>query len=61
MKPDRRSLAALVELAALWGAILATTVAFFRIKPVAGALLVPYQAWTTFAGALNAEVWRRNR
>ena len=57
----RRLDLALVELAALWAAILATTVAFLRIKPVAGALMLPYQAWTTFAGALNASVWRRNR
>lgn len=57
----RRLDLALVELGALWGAILATTVAFFRIRPAAGLLLLPYQAWTTFAGALNAAVWQRNR
>jgi len=28
---------------------------------VAGALLVPYLAWVTFATALTAAVWRLNR
>jgi tryptophan-rich sensory protein len=27
----------------------------------AGAALVPYAAWTGFATALNASIWRRNR
>jgi translocator protein len=45
----------------LWAAIAATAVRFYRIKPVAGLLLVPYLAWSTFASVLNVTVWRMNR
>jgi tryptophan-rich sensory protein len=51
---------ALVVLIALWMAIVVTTVLFFRRSIVAGALLLPYLAWCTFAGALNAAIWRMN-
>ncbi len=52
---------ALAEIVPLWGMLAATVVQFFRIRPAAGLLLLPYLAWTTFATALNAEVWRLNR
>ncbi len=52
--------AAFAELVALWLAIVATTVAFFRVRPLAGALMLPYLAWASFAGALNLAVWRLN-
>jgi len=32
----------------------------WRIRPVAGALLIPYLAWLIFAAALNFEVMRMN-
>jgi tryptophan-rich sensory protein len=51
---------ALAELLVLWAAILGTIIAFRRIRPLAGALLVPYLAWVAFAGLLNAEIARRN-
>jgi benzodiazapine receptor len=51
---------ALAELVVLWAAILAMLLAFRRVRPVAGALLGPYLAWVTFAGALNYAVWRMN-
>lgn len=51
---------ALADLVALWVAIVATAVAFRRVRPVAGGLLLPYLAWVTFAGALNLEIWRLN-
>ena len=51
---------ALVEIAVLWLAIAATTVAFFARRTAAGALMLPYLAWTTFAMALNFEIWRLN-
>jgi tryptophan-rich sensory protein len=51
---------ALLGIALLWGAILATLVAFWRVRPLAGALLVPYLAWVSFAAALNAAIWRLN-
>ena len=52
---------ALVEIVVLWVAIAATLWAFWRIRPAAGALLVPYLAWVTFATALNAGFWWLNR
>jgi len=44
----------------LWVAVLATMLAFWRVAPAAGWLLVPYQLWITFAGALNLAIWRLN-
>ncbi|MFW5867542.1 MAG: TspO/MBR family protein, partial [Armatimonadota bacterium] len=38
-----------------------TIVLFWRIRPVAGALLVPYLAWVSFATYLNASIWWLNR
>jgi tryptophan-rich sensory protein len=52
--------AGLAVIVVLWTAVAATTVAFARIRPLAGFLLVPYLAWVTFATALNAEIARRN-
>lgn len=51
---------ALVELAALLVALVLTLVAFWRIDRLAGALLAPYLAWSSFAFALNAAIWRLN-
>jgi tryptophan-rich sensory protein len=45
----------------MWIAILVTTVVFFTRRMAAGALMLPYLAWVTFATALTWEVWRRNR
>jgi tryptophan-rich sensory protein len=53
--------AALLEIVVLWGAILATMLAFFRHCAPAGWLLLPYLAWVTFAAALNAAIWHLNR
>jgi translocator protein len=52
---------ALVEISLMWIAIVATTVAFFARHTAAGALLLPYLAWVTFATLLNFEIWRLNR
>ncbi len=51
---------AFAEIVILWLAIAATLAAFWRINKVAGALLVPYLAWVTFAAALNFAIWRLN-
>jgi benzodiazapine receptor len=52
---------ALLEIALLWMMILATLTAFWRVRPLAGALLLPYLAWVSFATYLNAGIWRLNR
>jgi len=58
----RRSPASgLLVIVPLWAAIATTTALAARITRLAGLLLLPYLAWTTFATALNASVWRLNR
>jgi tryptophan-rich sensory protein len=52
--------AALVCIALLWLAILATILAFRRHDVRASLLLVPYLLWVTLATALNFELWRLN-
>ena len=56
----RRMDLALAELVLLWLAILATIVAFAAHDTLAAWLLVPYLAWVSFAGALNAALLRMN-
>jgi benzodiazapine receptor len=51
---------ALVEIVALWIAILLTLLSFRRVSTAAGWLFVPYLAWVTFAMALNFTLWRLN-
>jgi len=57
---QRRLDLALVCVAALWVAILGTTVAFWRSSRGAAILLLPYLAWVGFAAALNHAIWRLN-
>jgi len=51
---------ALVEIVALWIAILMTLLSFRRVNTTAGWLFVPYLAWVTFATALNYTLWKLN-
>lgn len=52
--------AALLEIIALFLAILITTVRFWRIDRLAGALFAPYLAWVAYATLLNAALWILN-
>jgi tryptophan-rich sensory protein len=52
---------ALLDLGLLLVLVVSTTVAFFRVRPLAGALLVPYAVWVGFATYLNGGVWYLNR
>lgn len=49
------------EILVLWLAIAATIRAAAAERPVAGAVLVPYLGWTTFAAILNGSLWYLNR
>jgi tryptophan-rich sensory protein len=51
---------AFLEIIALWAAVLATLVAFWRVSRPAGWLFVPYLLWVTYAAALNFAIWRLN-
>jgi len=51
---------AAIEVVVLVGLVAATLLAFWRIRPLAGALLLPYLAWVTFATTLTISVVRRN-
>ena len=50
-----------LEIGLLWLAIGATLVAFWRVRPLAGWLLVPYLLWVSFASILNFSLWWLNR
>ena len=52
---------AVIAIVFLWIAILINIVTFWRISKVAGALLIPYILWVSFAGILNISVWILNR
>jgi translocator protein len=51
---------ALLGIILLWIAILATLLEFQKVSQLAGFLMLPYLIWVTFAGFLNALVWRLN-
>ena len=51
---------AFVDIMVLWILIAATLVSFWRVRPLAGALLVPYLLWVSFASALNYSLWQLN-
>jgi tryptophan-rich sensory protein len=51
---------ALADILVLLALIVATTIAFFRKDRTAGALMVPYVAWVSFATLLTWSIWRLN-
>jgi len=56
-----RGLAAFADIVLLWILLVATLVAFWRVRRLAAALLLPYWLWVTFAALLNVRVWQLNR
>lgn len=51
---------ALVDIVALLAALAATTAAFSNQSRLAGALMLPYLAWVSFAAFLNFTIWQLN-
>lgn len=51
---------AFLEIIILLLMILVTTILFWKINPVAGALMIPYILWVSFATYLNYTIWQLN-
>jgi tryptophan-rich sensory protein len=56
----QRGALALAEVVLLEVLIVATLLAFWRVRRLAGALMVPYALWVAYATALTAALWRMN-
>ena len=56
----RRGALAFGEVLLLDALLVATVVLFWRVRPLAGVLLLPYLLWVAFATALTYSVWQRN-
>lgn len=50
----------LIEIILLWLVIMATMIAFWRIKKTAALLLIPYLLWVTFAATLTYSIFILN-
>ncbi|MFO7716952.1 MAG: TspO/MBR family protein [Thermodesulfobacteriota bacterium] len=51
---------AFADILVLMGLVTATLAAFWRVRPLAGWLLVPYWLWVGFAAFLNHAIWQLN-
>jgi benzodiazapine receptor len=56
----RQGALSFLDIVFLWVLIAVLLVLFWRIRPLAGLLLIPYLAWVTFASALNYQIWQLN-
>jgi translocator protein len=56
----RKGAFAFVEVLVLLILIALTSAAFWRVRRLAGALMLPYLAWVCLASALTWSVWRSN-
>jgi tryptophan-rich sensory protein len=52
---------ALIEIGALWVAILAFILLAWPARRTAALLFAPYLAWVSYAAALNFAIWQLNR
>jgi translocator protein len=52
---------ALMEIILLWMSIVTMLVLFYKIKPIAAYINIPYLLWVTFATVLNASYYFLNR
>ncbi|ACO33853.1 TspO/MBR family protein [Acidobacterium capsulatum ATCC 51196] len=53
-------LGGLIDILALWLMVLIVTVHFWHVRKWAGALMIPYLLWISFAAYLNWGVWQLN-
>lgn len=51
---------AFADIVLLWLLIVTVMLDFWRVRPLAGVLLLPYLAWVSFAAALNFQMWQLN-
>lgn len=49
-----------IDIAVLWVLIVVMILLFWRVRAVAGILLLPYLLWVSYAAALNLSTWRMN-
>jgi tryptophan-rich sensory protein len=56
----RDPLLAFIDIIVLWLMITALVFVFWGVRKLAGALLIPYWLWVSFAGVLNYAIWRMN-
>jgi len=54
-------LISVIDIVLLWCLIVWTIIDAWKIKPLAGYLLLPYLLWVTFASALDISIWTLNR
>jgi tryptophan-rich sensory protein len=52
---------ALIEILLLWSTIVLMLTRFYKLKPLAAYLNIPYLLWVTFATMLNAAYFYLNR
>ena len=55
-----RGVLAFVDIIVLCILIVFTLVSFWRVRPLAGVLLIPYLLWVSFASVLNYSLWQLN-
>ena len=51
---------ALLEITVLLIVIIVNIIAFWRIKPLSGLLMLPYALWVAYATVLNVSIWILN-
>lgn len=52
---------AFAEIIVLLTLIIITTISFYKIKPLAAGLMIPYILWVSFATCLNGTIWLLNK
>lgn len=55
-----RGALAFADTVLLWAILVATLFLFWRVRLLAGTLLIPYLFWISFASVLNYSLWKLN-